>query len=66
MIKTKVACRLFSANQGFLKTFSDCSDWLNKSQPSKKATFGLIMKQSISHPAEQTLEREHLNTLAAM
>jgi len=45
MIKTKVAfleAGFFPANQeGFLKT-SDCSDWLDKSRPSKKATFVLI------------------------
>jgi len=33
----------FSANQGYFENFSDCSDWLDKSQPSKKATFILIM-----------------------
>jgi len=32
----------FPTNQGFLKT-SNCSDWLDKSRPSKKATFVLIM-----------------------
>jgi len=45
MIKTKVAfwrAGFFPANQSFLKT-SDCSDWLDKSRPSEKATFVLIM-----------------------
>jgi len=40
MIKTKVAFmegRLFSANQSF-----NCSNWLYKSWPSKKATFVLL------------------------
>jgi len=32
----------FPANQGFLKTLY-CCDWLDKSRPSKKATFVLIM-----------------------
>jgi len=51
--------RLFPANQSFQKAFqialigwikagppkkpSNCSDWLDKSRPSKKATFVLIM-----------------------
>jgi len=45
MIKTKVAFLeglLFSSKSG-LENFSDCSDWLDKSLPSKKATFVLIM-----------------------
>jgi len=39
MIKTKVTfwrAGFFPANQGYLKTFSDCSDWLDKSRPSKQ------------------------------
>jgi len=46
MIKTKVAFlegRLFSSQSGLSENFSDYSDWLDKSQPSKKATFVLIM-----------------------
>jgi len=46
MIKTKVAVlegRLFSSQSGLFETFSGCSDWLDKSRPSKKATFVLIM-----------------------
>jgi len=51
MIKTKVAFlegRLFSSQSGLFENFSDCSDWLDKSRPSKsrpskKATFVLIM-----------------------
>jgi len=46
MIKTRVAFWRagFSANQGFLKTFQiDCFDCLDKSRPSKNATFDLIM-----------------------
>jgi len=42
MIKAKVAFmegRLFSYLSGFFENFSDCSDWLDKSWPSKKATF---------------------------
>jgi len=38
MIKTKVAFlegRLFSSQSGFFENFSDCSDWLDKSRPSK-------------------------------
>jgi len=45
MIKALVAfwrAGFFPANQGFLKT-SDCFDWLDKSRPSKKVTFVLIM-----------------------
>jgi len=46
MIKTKVAFlvgRLFCSQSGLFEGFSDCSDWLDKSRPSKKATFVLIM-----------------------
>jgi len=46
MIKTKVAFLegriLFSQSKQFEK-FSKSSDWLEKSQPSKKAAFVLIM-----------------------
>jgi len=35
--------RLLSIQSGFFKKFSDCSDWLDKSRPSKKDTFVLIM-----------------------
>jgi len=35
--------RLFSSQPGLFKTFSGCFDWLDKSRPSKKATFVLIM-----------------------
>jgi len=45
MIKTKVAfleARLFSSQSELFGNFSDCSDWLEKSRPSKKATFVLI------------------------
>jgi len=46
MIKTKVAFlegRLFSSQSGLFENFLDCSDWLDKSRLSKKATFVLIM-----------------------
>jgi len=46
MITTKVAFlegRLFFSQSGLFENFSDCSDWLDKSRPSKKATFVLIM-----------------------
>jgi len=46
MIKTKVAILvgpLFLAKSGLFENFSDCSDWLDKSRPSKKAAFVLIM-----------------------
>jgi len=46
MIKSKVPFfegRLFSSQSGLLENFSDYSDWLDKSRPSKKATFVLIM-----------------------
>jgi len=46
MIKTKVAFlegRLFSSQSGLFENFLDGSDWLDKSRPSKKATFVLIM-----------------------
>jgi len=41
-IKAKLAFlegRLFSSKSGLFENFSDCSDWLDKSRPSKKATF---------------------------
>jgi len=46
MIKTKVTFledRRFSSQSGIFENFSDRSDWLDKSRPSKKATFVLIM-----------------------
>jgi len=46
MIKTKVGFledRLFSSQSELFENFSDCTDWLDKSRPSKKATFVLIM-----------------------
>jgi len=46
MIKTKVAFlegRLFSSQSKLLEDLSDCSNWLDKSLPSKKATFVLIL-----------------------
>jgi len=46
MIKTKVAFlegRLLSNQSGQSERFSKSSDWLEKSRPSKKATFVLIM-----------------------
>jgi len=47
MIKTKVAFlegRLFSTQTELLeKKLSDCSAWLDKNRPSKKAIFVLIM-----------------------
>jgi len=39
MIKEKVAFlegRLFSSQSGLFENFSNCSDWLEKSRPSKK------------------------------
>jgi len=42
MIKTKVAFlegRLFSSQSELFENFSDCFDWVDKSRPSKKATF---------------------------
>jgi len=33
----------FSSQSGLFENFSDCSDWLDKSRPYKKATFVLIM-----------------------
>jgi len=42
MIKTKVSffgVRLFSSQSELFENFSDCSDWLDKSQPSKKSHF---------------------------
>jgi len=47
MIKTKVAFlegRLLSSPSEQLKKNSKSSDWLEKSRPSKKATFVLIMQ----------------------
>jgi len=46
MLKTKVAFlegQLFSNQSGLFESFSFCSDWLDESRPSKKATFVLIM-----------------------
>jgi len=46
MIQTKVAFledRLFTSQSGLFENFLDCPDWLDKSRPSKKATFVLIM-----------------------
>jgi len=46
MIKTKVAFlkgRLLSSQSAQFKKYSKSSDWLEKSRPSKKATFILIM-----------------------
>jgi len=40
MIKTKVAfleARLFSSPSELFENFLNCSDWLDKSRPSKKA-----------------------------
>jgi len=41
MIKAKMAFlegRLFPSQSELLENFSNCSDWLDKSRPSKKAT----------------------------
>jgi len=46
LIKTKVAFLeglLFFSQIELFENFSICSDWLDKSRPSKKATFVLIM-----------------------
>jgi len=46
MIKTKVAYlegQLFSSQSELFEYFFNCFDWLDKSWPSKKATFVLIM-----------------------
>jgi len=46
MIKAKVAFLegpLFSSQSGLFENFSDWSDWLDESRPSKKATFVVIM-----------------------
>jgi len=46
MIKAKVAVLeswFFSSQSGLFENYSDCCDWLDKSRPSKKATFVLIM-----------------------
>jgi len=45
MIETKAAFlerRLFSSQSELLENFLNCSDWLDKSRSSKKATFVLI------------------------
>jgi len=45
MIKAKAAFSeglLFSCQSGIFENFLGCSDWLHKSQPSKKATFILV------------------------
>jgi len=47
MIKTKVAFfegRLFSSQSEPFEHFFNCSDWMDKSRPSKKVTFVLIMQ----------------------
>jgi len=46
MIKTKsgfLESRLFSGQSELFETFSHCSDWLDKRQPTKKVTFDIIM-----------------------
>jgi len=46
MIKPKVALLevlLFSSQSEIFENFSDCSDWLDKSRPSKKVIYILIM-----------------------
>jgi len=46
MIKAKanfLESRFFSSQSGIFENFSDFFDWLDKSRPSKKATFVLIM-----------------------
>jgi len=53
LIKAKVAFlegRLFSSQSELFENFSDCSNWLDKSQPSKKATFFCSCKQANSQP----------------
>jgi len=49
MIKTKVAFlegRLLSNQSGLFENFSDCSDWLEKSRPSKKPLLFWSWKQA--------------------
>jgi len=49
MIKTKVALlegRLFSSQSGLFENFN-CSEWMDKSQPSKKAPFVLILQTGL-------------------
>jgi len=51
MIKTIVAFlkgRHFPSQSDLLQFFLNCSDWLDKSRPSKKATFVWSCKQAIS------------------
>jgi len=46
MIKEKLAFLeglLFFSQSGLFENFLDYSDWLDKSRPSKKSTFVLIM-----------------------
>jgi len=46
MIKTKAAfleSRLLTSQSELFENFPNGSDWLDKSRPSKKATFVLIM-----------------------
>jgi len=50
MIKTKAAFlegRLLSSQSEPLENFSNCSDWLDKSRPSKKASYIWSCKQAI-------------------
>jgi len=44
--KSVLEGRLCSSQSELLENFSNCSEWLDKSRPSKKATFVLIMSQS--------------------
>jgi len=49
LIKTKVAfleIRIFSSQLEHFKYFSNSSDWLDKSRPSKKGTFVLTCTQA--------------------
>jgi len=50
-IKTKAAFlegRLFFSQSELLENFSNCSDWLDKSRPSKKPLLFLPCKQAIN------------------
>jgi len=51
--------RLFSSQSGLFENFSDCSDWLDKSWPFKKATFDHVNRLLITFDwLEKSLDRK--------
>jgi len=66
MTKTKVDFlegRLLSSQSQQFKKFSKSTDWLEKSWPSKKATFVWSCKQAIYKVSTQTLRSKRIERL---